>query len=432
MYKENNLNAKLCILVFLVGALIQFDVTLIARVPLGELLAFGSIPFLWRGLQIAPYSRRLTSVILVLGMWALGILLSDMFNLFIFERFVRGFMKPAFSFCWMLFFAGVLLRDYRALLFYPVGRVLAALQNYVAPRAFTEEYMQSGGYEAVAYGLVPIIVSCSLAVCVYLYRKHHLLSVLCFLFSGAVLLFVGSPRSSVALQLLNAAIVFYLWWGHSRQHRRKLKMSWGRLVIMVVSGLVCCFAIYYVYVFSALQGWLGELQYTKINDQQQTIFGTSPLGLVLGGRTYVFAAILGIIDKPFLGHGSWTGFMMANYYFEALQLVGTDGRDIDRLLGRGGGLAGHSVLFQGWLENGILAATALIIIAYWTFRQMLLMIQCDSRIAPLFISSATSFSWAFLFSPFGVGARITIGLFLALHLVSFFQSQAGTDSFRRR
>lgn len=33
---------------FAVGAISQLDVTLIARVPLGELLAFGTIPFLLR------------------------------------------------------------------------------------------------------------------------------------------------------------------------------------------------------------------------------------------------------------------------------------------------------------------------------------------------------------------------------------------------
>lgn len=424
MHKQKNLSARLCILVFCVGALIQFDVRIIARVPLGELLAFGSIPILWRGLQIGPHSQRLAAVMGVLGLWAFGILLSDMFNLFIFERFVRAFMKPAFSFLWMLFFAAILLRDFRALLFYPAGRVLASIQNYVAPRAFTEEYLQAGGYEAVAYGLMPIILSCSLALCVYLYRRHHLLSMLCFLFSGAVLLYVGSPRSAVALQLLNAAIVFYLWWSHSGQLRRRLQMTWKRVAVLGFCGLACCLGIYYAYVFAALQGWLGELQYTKILDQQRTIFGTSPLGLILGGRTYVFAAILGILDKPFLGHGSWTGFMMYDYYLEAVQLVGTDARDIDRLLRQGGGLAGHSVLFQGWLENGILAAVALLAIAYWMIRQMLLLIQYDSRIAPLLIASATSFAWSFLFSPFGVGARIIIGLFLALYLISFFRSAA--------
>ena len=421
-----NINLKLCLLVFCVGALIQFDVTLIARVPLGELLAFCAIPFLWRGLQLGPYSQRFGWVMAVLGIWAFGILLSDMFNLFIFQRFVRAFMKPAFSFLWMLFFAGILLRDFRALLFYPAGRVLASLQNYVAPRAFTEEYLQAGGYEAVAYGVMPIVLSCSLAMCVYIYRKHHLWSMCCFGFSAAVLLYFGSPRSAVGMQLFNAALVFYLWWVHSGR-RRKFELSLGRLIGLGLGALICCTAIYYVYVFAALEGWLGELQYDKIIDQQKTIFGTTPLGLILGGRTEVFAAILAIIDNPFLGYGSWTGWMMADYYFEAVAMTGTDARDINLLLGNGGGgLAGHSVLFQGWMENGFLSAVALLAIAYRVFRQMLLLIQYDNRLAPLFISMGTSFAWSFMFSPFGVGTRIAIGLFLALYLTAFLQ-QSGVQ-----
>ena len=416
---KNNYPVALCFLVFCVGALTQFDVTLIARVPLAEVLAFGSTPFLLRGVGFGRISHRLAPVVWVLLIWSVGIVLSDLVNGFIFERFIRAFMKPLFCGCWMLFFIGVLMRDFRAIMLFPIGKILAAIQNYLAPRSFSEGYMAAGGYEAISYGVLPIVSAIILALAVLLYRKSRLWAVVAFLGSATILLVIGAPRSAAAMAMLNAAIIFYIWWTRSAG-RRSFHLSKSRLFVMGILGSVTLLSIYYAYIFAAGAGWLGELQYAKLQSQQNTIFGTNPIGLILGGRTYVFAAILGIIDQPLLGHGSWTGFLMSDYYFEAVSLVGTDAREIQRLSETGwGGLAGHSLLFQGWLENGILTAISLCIIAYWTASQFLQLIAHDNRITPFVVFTTTGFFWAFLFSPFGVETRIAIGLFLAFHVLHF-------------
>jgi hypothetical protein len=422
----------LCLLVFCVGALIQFDLTLIARVPLGELLAFGSVPFLLSGGRFGRISHRLAPVIWVLVIWVIGIILSDCFNGFVFLRFIRAFMKPLFCALWMLFFIGVILRDFRAIIFYPVGQVLANVQNYLAPRSFNAEYMQAGGYEAVAFGMVPIVSSVCLVFAVLMYRKGRLWAVLAFLTNAIAFLLLGAPRSSAALSILNAGIIFYIWWTRSKG-RGLFHLTKGRLFALGLLGAVGCLSLYYTYVFAAGAGWLGEVQYAKLVDQQDTIFGSSPLGLVLGGRTYVFAAILGIIDQPILGHGSWTGWMMSDYFFEAVQMVGTSTSDIQRLIDSGGGgMAGHSVLFQGWLENGLLSAIALCVVAYWVAREFLLMIQRDNRITPWVVVLTTNFTWSFLFSPFGVGTRMVIGLFFAFSILRFHEQTPDEPRLNRK
>lgn len=420
MKKHNQLNASLCLLVFSVAALSKFDVTLIARVPLGELLAFLASPFLiLRGNKISRLRHRFVSVFIVLGIWALGIVLSDVFNEFIFLRFIRGFMKPLFCAFWMFFFIGIIVRDYRALIFYPIGNLFASLQNYFMPQAFTEGYLDAGGYEAVAFGLAPIVASFCLAIAVFLYPRSRLYASVAFLFSAAALIIAGAPRSAVAVVLLNAAIIFYIWFTR-REEGRHFQLTFGRFCILSVIGGGLMLTIYYLYVYAATAGWLGELQYKKLVMQQDTIFGTNPLGLILGGRTYVFAAILGILDQPLLGHGSWTGAFMSDYYYEAVSLVGTNARDLQLLsISGSAGMAGHSVLFQGWLENGILTAIALLTIAYWVMREFLQLIQRDHRLTPWVVALTVSFFWAFFFSPFDVGTRITVGLFLAFHVTRF-------------
>lgn len=416
---KNNYPVALCFLVFCVGALIKFDVTLIARVPLGELLAFGAIPFLLKDGQLSRVSHRFTQVFWVLMLWIIGIILSDYFNGFIFLRFIRAFMKPLFCGLWMLFFVGVILRDYRLIIFYPLGNVLASVQNYLAPQSFNFDYIESGGYEAVAYGVLPVVSSICLAIAVLMYQKSRLWALLAFVTNATILAAIGAPRSATAIAIFNAGIIFYIWWTRSAR-RKTYQLTMGRLIIFSILVIIGCLATYYAYIFVAGKGWLGELQYAKLTMQQNTIFGSSPLGLILGGRTYVFAAILGIIDQPLLGHGSWTGVFMSDYYYEAVSMVGTNAADLQRLAGFGNsGMAGHSILFQGWLENGILTALSICVIAYWVAREFLLSIQRDNRITPFVVALSTSFAWAFLFSPFGVGTRVMIGLFFAFHVLKF-------------
>ena len=67
----------LSLLLLVVGATRQFDLTLIARVPLSEIIAFGSLPFLLRSLPLRQIQYRIFPVLAILGLWALGILISD-------------------------------------------------------------------------------------------------------------------------------------------------------------------------------------------------------------------------------------------------------------------------------------------------------------------------------------------------------------------
>jgi hypothetical protein len=78
----------------------------------------------------------------------------------------------------------------------------------------------------------------------------------------------------------------------------------------------------------------------------------------------------------------------------------------------------HFLDAQYKIHIGEFSAIALLIIFYWMLRQFLLLLQHDHRAMPWLVYLVTSFIWAFLFSPFGVEARLIIGLFLALHVLS--------------
>lgn len=412
---------RICILLFFVGALRKYDVTIIARLPVGELLAFASIPFLIHGGLIQRYKRPVMYFVGLFLIWSLGIVLSDLLNEFVFLRFIRGLMKPLFSCLWMLFFIGVLSRRRapQAFMFYIVGGLFAAVQNWLMPTSFEAEYMATGGYEALAFGIGPAIASLNSVIANLLYGYHPLLAAVSYFMSAVVKVVMGSPRSGIAMQLLVVSFICYLWW-RVRILKRPIRLSLGRLIPASMLLGVLCLAIYYTYVFIAGQGWMGELQHAKLLAQQQTIFGTNPLGLLLDGRTAVFGAILAIIDNPLLGYGSWTAWMMTDYYYEAVSLVGTNSGKLRMIMNADYAGIGHSVLFQGWVENGILAATALLVVGWTSLKQFIRLMESNVPYAPYFIALFISFCWSYFFSPFGTGTRFMIGLICAINATDFF------------
>lgn len=412
-------NLCLYLLVFTVGATRFFDLTLVGRVPLSEIIAFGAIPFLMSGVPWSRFSQRMRTVLILLGLWILGVIVSDFVNTFEMSRFVRGIAKPVWCFLWLLFFVGVIHRDFRALLWYPAGVVVASLQNYFFPQSWTIDRIEAGGYGAVAYGITPMLTATALFLSVLVYRKSRLVAVLIMLLTGVGLLAVEAPRSAAALYFLNALILLYIAWT-KRQGVKVIRLTLPKLATLGVFALLGAWLIFEAYVFSAYQGWLGEFQRGKIILQSQTIFGDSLLGLILGGRTAVFGAILAILDQPLLGYGSGSGLMLTEYFYDAVAFVGTDSYMLAKLAAMGWNAApGHSIFFGAWMENGILAAVAIGGIGLLVLHEFLAVIQRDSRVAPLLVVLATSFFWAFLFSPFGTVHRLAIGLFMAFYVMAF-------------
>ena len=153
-------------------------------------------------------------------------------------------------------------------------------------------------------------------------------------------------------------------------------------------------------------------------EQSETIFGASPLGLILAGRPQFYGAVLGVMDRPIFGFGSWRHELTSPYVFEAISTVGTDPELIDRITRSGGAAgAGHSVVMQAWVENGFIPAFALFASMVIVLKVGLFSIRYENRMTPYFIYTIISFSWAFLFSPPGMGLRFFIGLFMAFYVV---------------
>ena len=410
---------RISLLVFCVAAGMKYDINFGVRIPVGELLAFASISFLLGSVKWNHYQVPLFSVVAVLGLWFFGVCISDFINGIPLNYFLKGLAKPVWCGLWMLFFIGVLSRDYRALYAYPIGLTVAGLQNYFFPQAWTTYYVSAGEYEAAAFGLVPLVLPVLLSVSLYSYHKLPLLSAFIYLIGAFLFAYLSVPRSTTAICLLIFLVLLYIWSLKLRRVQVR-KIPFVRVFLFGVLFFCLSYLIFEIYVWAASNGWMGEFQRQKLEAQSDTIFGNSLLGLLLDGRTSVFAAILAIIDRPLVGFGSWQANFLSEYYLEAFNMIGTNAAEY-QMLGSSGQLpgAGHSIFFGVWVENGLIAALSLAIIGFWMFKELLNVVFRENPFASLFVSMALFFSWSYFFSPFGVESRLVIGLLLALKITEF-------------
>jgi len=254
---------------------------------------------------------------------------------------------------------------------------------------------------------------------VWFYLKNRLYSVVAYFSMAVLLVAIGAPRSGVAIALMSSMLVGYMWWIHSGRGRHSFRLTFGRLFGMSILGFFALWGIYELYVIFAEQGWLGEYQRTKLISQSKTLFGNSPLGLLMAGRPQFFGALVALMDYPILGSGSWTAWLMSDYFYDAMVMVGADQNMLRQIADGAQAGVGHSIILQIWLENGLLACLAML----WTFwistKVFLATIQRDSWLTPIVIGSFIGFVWSFLFSPFDTGSRKLFGMFFALYIVGY-------------
>lgn len=404
---------------FVIGATSSLDYSLIGRVTVAETLAFAFIPYFWLTSHRSYINANFKKSVALLALMFLGVVVGDFINQTPFLFSARVFARPIFMLGFVLFFVPVLVRDPLSLVYMVYGRVIAGAINYYRPSEFEGlNAADAASYAGVVFRVQPMITAVALAGAVFIYPRSRILAALSFLAAGAAVVMVGGARSSILVWVVAAAFLIILKLLKSNRSRR-IRITKARLLAMgSVVGVVLA-STYFLYIWAAPRGYLGEVQEQKMITQQETTFGASPLGFILAGRPQVYGAILGIMDRPLLGFGSWRHDLTSIYSIEAMASVGTNPRLMDVMRQTGGNIggAGHSVVFQAWVENGVVPAIAYFLIFSIVLKVLIFNIKYENRLAPYFIFTITSFSWSFFFSPPSISVRFSIGLLLAFYVV---------------
>jgi hypothetical protein len=416
---------------FLIGVFYLFDFALIGRVTVSEVLVAISLPFLFLQFSSYYFKRASLQIILLLLGIALVTAIVDIYHQNFWEFSARAVARPFFVLIFFLFFYGLALCDFERIKYIVYGFLLAGVINIFRPSQFEAEAAGDfTTYQGIVFRLSPIIGFSALALSVLLKKKFPILIPLIFFSGGVTVLLIGGARSSALVFFLTSLILFLSFIYHFGQ-RGRIFLSPKRIIGLSVLVLMGLSSLYFLYLWAAPEGILGEEARSKYEMQSENAFGNSPLGLVLSGRTAVYGAILGIMDRPITGFGSWRHDLTSSYTAEAIYHVSND-PNVLRLVSSGAdvGGAGHSVLFQTWVENGIFPAIGYLVIAVIAFRVFLRNLRYDSILTPVLVFFFIGFAWNFLFSPPGVGIRFQMGLFLAYFAV--FQSKYGVFSNRNR
>jgi hypothetical protein len=403
---------------FVIGATSSIDYSLIGRVTVAETIAFLFVPYFWLTNHRSYVNLNFKKSIWLLALMFFGVIVADFINQNHFLFSARAFARPVFMLGFLLFFIPVLVRDPLSLVYLVYGRVLTSMVNYYRPSQFEQEgAADASSYAGVVFRLEPLIGAIAIAFAVYIYPRNRLLAALSFLGGGATVILVGGARSGILIWACAAVMIFAIKWLKSGTSRR-ITLTRTSIVGLGMVGVIVLSTMYFLYIWAAPRGYLGEVQESKMMEQQQTVFGATPLGFLVAGRPQVYGAVLGILDRPILGFGSWRHDLTSIYVVEAIASVGTNPKLMDQLsAGGSAGGAGHSVLFQGWVENGVVPAVSYIGIFIIIMRVFLFNIKYENRLTPYFIITIVGFTWAFLFSPPGLGLRFSIGLYLAFYVV---------------
>ena len=341
--------------VFLVGCGWKLEVGIIGRFSLSEILMYLALPILFIQNRKRIWNGTAMKTFGLLALFVVAVVASDIINQNYIQFFIRGLARPIAIGLNSLFFALILVRNPRMLLFFFYGMLPGAFAGYFQESAFVAQG-DDGGYKFFNAKIEPIVKSAAIVLGLFLYRHSRLLAGVWFLFPVLVVAIYGSRNGTISY-LLTAFTLGYLWFMKGGS-RGKLTLTLPFMLRTVSILLIGLTLVYGLYVYAAPRGIMGEAQQQKFYSQSTTRFGASPLGLMFSGRTSV-AGLLAGIDNPIWGLGSWPN--IGEYMVEATDIAGERLSNNELEYAFAQRAAGHSIIIGTWFNNGIFA------LFYWLF-----------------------------------------------------------------
>ncbi len=388
------------LMVFAIGATAAIDVDLVGRVTISELLIVFALPFLISTTRI--WSKRVLLFFKLFVIAFIGMAISDLFvNHVTNDYFLKGTARYAFMLAICVFWYCVTIADRNILLWYMWGLVPGGIIRFFRVSEFDRETIvnSSQGYDFWAVKGTPLILIGVCLTALYCFRKSRFMAA-AVITSGGILNALIASRSKSAAILFGAFVV-----------ARSKKGATTNLVRPALVSLVGIALLYFGYIISAPKGYLGEYQRLKFENQSQTIFGVSPLGLLMGGRTDFLESLLAVRDAPVWGTGSWS--IPRVYLFEAHDLVGDPySKEVLSLrVAKTAESSGHSVIFGSWATGGILVLPFWGYTLYLCSSLLLFTISRVDKFTPFLAINGAMILFALFFNPFSLTSRNSIGLY---------------------
>lgn len=375
------------LMAFALPALAFLEVTIVGRLLVTEILLLVSLPWLWRK-QGPP---RVPGWFLLLWCgWLASQVVTDLVVGSAFRDYIRGWAGIAFT---LTNFAAILLlanTAARARLF-AAGMGVGGLLGLIFdphPNVATDLWQWG-----LAFPL-GLLVAAGLAGRTGPRRRWANAAI--FLAFGGLNLVLGY-RSLGGISMLAG---LYLAFGALVAPRARTSGGGIRRAVLaltfVAAGGLGLLGLYGV---MASNGLLGSEAQARYEAQGGTY------GVLLGGRPEGLVSTQAILDSPVLGHGSWAS---DPYYAELLvQRQRSLGYEVTPEYVGSEFIPAHSYLMGAWVWAGFLGGLfwiGVLVVPVWMLASPY---AARLALAPLLVFAALFLVWDILFSPYGLGARIS-------------------------
>lgn len=407
---------KYTFLLFVIGACARWDVNIVGRLALSELLLVAYFPFAVMNIQRYFSIRQVRIVAALCLLYLVGISITDYVVGNFFQLYVRGAIRPIIIGVLFLSFLDLAIRAPKGLPFFFAGMVVSGLQNFFYSVDFRAEYTIAGSYRDVAYRYTPLVLA-GMFYGGYLLSKVSIAATgASYIIAGAVFAQFGSRTSGILLVGTGFVFIAYKFL-QARGVRRSATVDLKALIKYAILGAVVVVGALYAYTFSAPRGFLGERVQSKFEDQSQTVFGDSPVGIVLRGRPHILSNLLMMRDKPLLGHGSWP--MEGPYLIESFRILGESINEqllFQSTMGRG---VGHSIIMGGASNHGVIGLTFWLSVFYFIVKLLVYYFRFETRYSLLMVPILISMIISMWITPLGTIDRMIISFSLAQYCLLF-------------
>lgn len=350
------------------------------------LLLFGLPVFL----PVAWRLRAARWVFALLLLWMCGVVITSVITEDRLFNICLALSYPftiALSFCgavWVFFQTSKTVRVFVVSLM--IG-LIAAMVLYKVPTYHVDPWK---------YALGPIVTTCCiLLAALLLARGRSMTSVLVVSSIALYNLFAGFR--SLFLVISVAFVVALLT---QLVGRREGRRRWSRCVLVGIILTSCLFFFYSVYGQLAGEGALGREQQVKWSRQSD-----AEGGAIIGARPEITGSLALVAESPLIGRGvkPQVSAHSRSVFFKGWRASngGPEGAHEERTY-FGRGLLIHSILFQRWLETGILALPGLIFPIGLLLAATITSIGASAKASTLvFCFILCLLTWDILFSPWG-------------------------------
>lgn len=343
--------------------------------------------------------QRIWPVLVLLGLWLAGLIVTDLIRGSAPADYLRGWAKIVFFGLQVVTLWLWLPRRRLYFVAFALGLGVAAYFGV------SEEY---AGYEwKFGHDRALVYVGSGLLILATMgFPRLRYLGPAMFL-AMSLFLLLQAARSAFGILFISAVVVAAaLLFGRLPGLRRRL--SGGMFALLLLGGTIVATGATTIYGYAVEDGLLGREALIKYRDQTS---GEVPL--ILGGRTESLVSVRAIADSPFIGHGSWAQdpYYVGLHHAIKVQL-GLPVFEAER--GKSNLIPTHSHLFGAWVEAGIAGGIFWLWVLTLPFAALFHLLKRNELLTPLIVYCSVALIWSVLFSPFGSTERIFVAFQLVL------------------